>query len=185
MRIIAGEARGRKVSTARGSAMRPTAARLREALFNIIGPAIAGASFLDLCAGSGSVGMEALSRGAASCTFVDNHRTAAALISRNLDGLGFRERAVVVRKDALAALADFARRGIVFDGAFVDPPYDSGLLDSCLPSPLWRDIIRARGRVFVEHRRGAEWPSLAFLKVEDRRRYGDTGLTVFRGAAES
>lgn len=185
MRIIAGEARGRKVSTARGAAMRPTAARLREALFNIIGPSIAGSTFLDLCAGSGSVGIEALSRGASTCTFVDNHRTAASLITRNLDSLGLRERAVVVRKDALAALADFARKGIVFDEVFVDPPYDSEVLDRCLPSPLWRDIIRARGRIFVEHRRGAEWPSLAFLKVEDRRRYGDTVLTVFRGAAES
>jgi 16S rRNA (guanine966-N2)-methyltransferase len=185
VRIIAGEARGRKVSTARGSAMRPTAARLREALFNVIGPAVAGAAFLDLCAGSGSVGIEALSRGASSCTFVDSHRTSASLITRNLDALGLRERAVVIRKDALGALKDFARKGVVFDEIFVDPPYDSDVLGRCLPSPLWRDIIRARGRIFVEHRRGAEWPSLAFLKVEDRRRYGDTALTVFRGAAES
>jgi 16S rRNA (guanine(966)-N(2))-methyltransferase RsmD len=185
MRVIAGEAKGRALRTARGSAMRPTAARLRETLFNLVGAEVAGCRFLDLCAGSGSVGIEALSRGAKAAVFVDNHRTAASLVAANLKALGMERRAVVIRRDAVAALGDFARRGEVFDEVFLDPPYDSGLLGRCLPSPLWRAIIRARGRIFVEHRCGAEWPSLDFLKVEDQRRFGDTVLTVFRGAAES
>lgn len=185
MRIIAGTARGRALRTARGDAMRPTAAKLRETLFNLIGPDVEGAAFLDLCAGSGSVGMEALSRGAASCTFVDNHRTAVSLIAANLKTLGFSDRAVILRRDARAALAECRRRGSLFDLVFIDPPYDSGVLGRCLPSPLWRDIMRARGRIYVEHRRGAEWPSLDFLTVADERRFGDTVLTVFRGAAES
>ena len=161
--------------------MRPTAARVRETLFNLIGPAVEGARFLDLCAGSGSVGIEALSRGAAEAWFVDSHRTAIALIRRNLASLDLPGSAVVLRRHAVRAVEDFARQGEVFDLVFLDPPYDSDLAVRRLRSAGWRAIIPARGRVFVEHRSDLTWPPLSGLRVADLRRFGETTLTEFRG----
>jgi 16S rRNA (guanine966-N2)-methyltransferase len=123
VRVIGGDLRGRTVRTARGQAIRPTASLVRETLFNLIGPdEVIDCRFLDLCAGSGSVGIEALSRGAAAAVFVDNHPTAIGLIHRNLAELGLESRAVVLRRDALRALADLGRRGDLFDVAFSTPP---------------------------------------------------------------
>jgi len=164
--------------------MRPTAARVREALFNLVGPDIGGCRFLDLCAGSGSVGIEALSRGAARSLFVDNHPTAITLISRNLNDLGLSSSAVVVRRDAVDSLAHLSRRGEVFDLVFLDPPYDSDLAARCLRSPKWLDIMSPFGRMFVEHRSGTAWPHLPGWTVVDSRKYGDTALTVFQGESQ-
>jgi len=184
MRIIAGSARGRAIRSARGRAMRPTAARIREALFNLVGPDIEGCRFLDLCAGSGSVGIEALSRGASRSFFVDNHPTAISLISRNLDDLGISSSAVVIRRDAVDSLGHLARRGEAFDLVFLDPPYDSDLAARCLRSRKWLDIMSPFGKMFVEHRSGAAWPHLPGWKVVDSRKYGDTALTVFQGESQ-
>lgn len=162
-------------------AMRPTAARVRETLLNLIGPAVTGARFLDLCAGCGAVGIEALSRGAAEAWFVDIHRTSISLVRRNLASLEFEGSAVVLRRHAVKAVEELAREGKVFDLAFLDPPYDSDLALRCLRSPGWRAIIPTRGRVFVEHRSDLAWPPLTGLRIEDRRRFGETTLTVFRG----
>jgi len=185
MRIVAGSARGRAIRSARGRAMRPTAARVREALFNLVGPDIGGCRFLDLCAGSGSVGIEALSRGAARSVFVDNHPTSITLISRNLDDLGMSSSAVVVRRDAVDSLAHLSRRGEVFDVVFLDPPYDSDLATRCLRSRKWLDIMSPFGRMFVEHRSGTAWPHLPWWKVADSRKYGDTALTIFQGESQA
>jgi 16S rRNA (guanine(966)-N(2))-methyltransferase RsmD len=161
--------------------MRPTSSRIREALFNLIGPDIKGSRFLDLCAGSGSVGIEALSRGASCSFFVDNHPTAISLVKRNLDDLGLTSSAVVVRRDAVDSLEHLARRGEVFDLVFLDPPYDSDLAARCLRSRKWLDIMSPFAKMFVEHRSGTAWPHLPGWKVMDSRNYGDTALTVFQG----
>jgi len=184
MRVIAGGARGRTIRSARGRAMRPTASKVRETLFNLIGPDIEGCRFLDLCAGSGSVGIEALSRGAAAAVLVDNHPTAITLINRNLSDLGMSSRAVVVRRDAVGALSHLARRGQVFDEVFLDPPYDSDVASRCLRSRKWLDIMSPLGRIFVEHRSGTVWPPLPGWRVEDSRKFGETALTVFRGDSQ-
>ena len=182
MRVIGGVLRGRLIRTARGQAMRPTASLVRESLFNIIGPeGVTGCRFLDLCAGSGSVGIEALSRGAAAAVFVDNHPTAIGLIRRSLAELGLESRAVVLRRDALRALADMGRRGELFDIAFLDPPYDSGLAERCLRSPQWRDIMRARSRIYVEHRFNITVSAPAGWEVVKNRKFGETALTALRG----
>lgn len=164
--------------------MRPTAAALRETLFNLIGPDIVGCRFLDLCAGSGSVGIEALSRGAEEAFFVDSHPAAIALIRRNLAALDLEGRARVLRRDAVRVLAEFERRGDAFDEVFLDPPYVSGTAVRCLRSPRWRAIIRARTRIFVEHRGGLVVPVAAGWVSTDRRKFGDTLLTVFRKVEE-
>jgi 16S rRNA (guanine966-N2)-methyltransferase len=179
LRITAGEFRGRTIQTVPGQAVRPSPAMLREALFNIIGPAIQGSRFLDLCAGSGAVGIEALSRGAAHATLVDDHPASIAVIRRNLDALGVTGRATVVRRDAARAPDDLARRGERFDAAFLDPPYDTGTAGACVRAAGLRAIIPAAGRLYVQHRRGAALPAAAGWRLADERRFGDTMLTTF------
>ena len=131
MRIIAGKYRGRKLKSPPSLATRPTSDRLRETLFNILAPRIKGARFLDLCAGTGAVGIEALSRGAAHVTFVDKSRKMCALIDANLDALDAeREELEIVTAEA----ADFLRRHIkrkerAFDVVFFDPPYATNYED--------------------------------------------------------
>ena len=124
MRIIAGRYRGRKLKSPPSPQTRPTSDRLRETLFNILAPQIDGARFLDLCAGSGAVGIEALSRGAAHVMFVDRSRRMCALIEKNLYTLGVEDEVEVV----LAEASEFVRRntrkqGMIFDIVFFDPPY--------------------------------------------------------------
>src|SRR5438445_10899590 len=118
MRVIAGEFRSRRLKTLPGQALRPTPDRLREALFNILSPRIAGATFLDSYAGSGAVGIEALSRGAAHATFIEKHPAAVDLIRENLAALGLEDRANIVRGAAATALPSHQA-----DIYFLDPPY--------------------------------------------------------------
>jgi 16S rRNA (guanine966-N2)-methyltransferase len=118
MRVIAGEFRSRRLKTLDGMALRPTPDRLREALFNVLGARVEGVTFLDAYAGSGSVGIEALSRGAAHAIFIEKHFSAARVIRENLASLGLEDRATVVQKGVVAALPRFEA-----DMYFLDPPY--------------------------------------------------------------
>jgi len=127
MRIIAGKYRSRILKSLKGLALRPTSDRLRETLFNVLGPAVAGSRFLDVFAGTGAVGIEALSRGAAEALFIENHAPAAKLIRQNLDSLKITSGYTILTADALTALQKLAALqtpstpGIDF--VFVDPPY--------------------------------------------------------------
>jgi 16S rRNA (guanine966-N2)-methyltransferase len=127
MRIIAGQYRSRLLKSLKGDALRPTSDRLRETLFNILGADVGGSHFLDLFAGTGAVGIEALSRGAAEAIFVEKHAPAAKLMRRNLDSLGITSGATILQADALAALQKLAARSTNFappmEFVFVDPPY--------------------------------------------------------------
>src|SRR5512143_3613174 len=123
MRISGGESRGRSLKTPKHKGLRPTSDKVREALFSILGARVEGASFLELFAGTGAVGIEALSRGAARAVFVDSSVKSARLISENLESLGYRERAAVVAKDVLQFLKKTASEVGPFDIVFVDPPY--------------------------------------------------------------
>ena len=127
MRIIAGSARSLKLHSPPGRRTRPTPDRIRETLFNIIAPLVPGANVLDLFAGSGALGIEALSRGAAYAVFVENDAAACRTISDNLRTTGFAEQAQLLRRDAFAALTHLASAemmsGRVFDLIFIDPPY--------------------------------------------------------------
>jgi 16S rRNA (guanine966-N2)-methyltransferase len=127
MRIIAGKYRSRILKSLKGQALRPTSDRLRETLFNVLGPGIAGSRFLDVFAGTGAVGIEALSRSAADVTFIENHAPAAKLIRQNLDSLKITSGYTILAADALTALQKLAARHTpstpCFDFVFVDPPY--------------------------------------------------------------
>ena len=179
LRITAGQWRGRVIRTVAGQAVRPSPAMLREALFNIVGPAIQGARFLDLAAGSGAVGIEALSRGAAHAVFVDSHPSSLAIVRRNLETLGALGSATLLRRDAALAPEELARRGERFDLAFLDPPYDTETAAACVRAPGLRAIIGPRCRLYVQHRRGQTLAPAAGWRLVDERRFGDTMLTTF------
>src|SRR5438105_5921521 len=127
MRVIAGKYRSRLLKSLKGATLRPTSDRLRETLFNVLGERVAGARFLDLFAGTGAVGIEALSRGADESVFIENHAPAVALIRRNLESLGITGAAQVFWLDALRGLAKIAGQSHPtdrpFDFVFLDPPY--------------------------------------------------------------
>ncbi len=148
---------------------------VKQAIFNLVGPGIDGAHVLDLFAGSGALGIEALSRGAAGVTFVDHQARGLAILRQNLDVLGLKERARVVRGDVVrwleASPDQIKRAGLVF----LDPPYDDVVLDRAL-RVLDRGLVDAV--VVAEHSRRHQLPSLARLKLDRERRYGDTMVTV-------
>jgi 16S rRNA (guanine966-N2)-methyltransferase len=173
VRIVAGTFKGRRLQAPRGVHTRPTADRVREALFSILGP-LGGERVLDLYAGSGALGIEALSRGAAGAVFVDSDARAAAAIRRNLDEIGID--APVHRRDALAYLRA-AKEG-PFDLVFLDPPYSSaselaGQLSELLPAVLSKDP-----RIVSESDKRT--PLELTLPLVDERVYGDTRIAIHR-----
>jgi 16S rRNA (guanine966-N2)-methyltransferase len=175
MRIIAGTHRGRRIIAPKGLSTRPTGDRVREAAFNLIGP-VDGARVLDLFAGSGAMGLEALSRGAARVTFVEGDRAACRTISENLERLGLTG-ARVTCGDALWALRQTSR---MYDLVLVDPPYeDWSELEPKLAEHLPR-VLTADGLVVVETGARTE-PSLP-LSLRTSRRYGSARLTLFERA---
>src|SRR5712692_11815161 len=127
MRVIAGTYRSRILKSLKGLALRPTSDRLRETLFNVLGPTVNGSRFLDVFAGTGAVGIEAISRGAIEVVFIENHAPAATLIRRNLASLEIQTGALILSLDSLRALEKLATRhkptDAPFDFVFVDPPY--------------------------------------------------------------
>jgi len=172
MRIIAGSKRGARIAAPKGIATRPTGDRVREAAFNLIGP-VDGAAVLDLFAGSGAMGLEALSRGAASATFVESDRAACRTISQNLEKLGLTG-ARVVCGDAVWALR---QEGRAYDLVLVDPPYELwAALGPRLADQLAR-VLAPDGLVLVETGSKTE-PALP-LALRTSRRYGSARLTVF------
>ena len=173
MRVVAGRYGGRRLAAPPGSGTRPTSDRVREALFSILGP-LDGERVLDLYAGSGALGIEALSRGAGSAVFVERAARAAAALQRNLDALGIE--AAVRRADALAVLRDARKRGETYDLVLCDPPYR---LAPDLGGPLAEalaPVLAAGARVVTESDRRA--PLDLDIPLTDERRYGDTLIRI-------
>jgi 16S rRNA (guanine966-N2)-methyltransferase len=174
MRVIAGRHGGRRLQAPAGDATRPTSDRVREALFSILGDRVAGARVLDLFAGSGALGIEALSRGAASATFVDDAPAALRVLRSNLEALG--EDAEVVRADAVRWLHTASRRARQYDLVLLDPPYRRAAtlgpaLGAALPA-----VLAHGARVVAESDRRA--PLELGIPVIDDRRYGDTRIRI-------
>ena len=177
MRIVAGSRKGARIFAPKGTETRPTADRVREAAFNLLGPGAADdAKVLDLFAGSGAMGLEALSRGAAHTTFVEGDREACRTIVRNLDKLGL-EGATVLCQDALTALRADARAGTRYDLVLLDPPYKRfSSLQNAMIDQL-PEILVPGGVLLVETAANEE-PELPLPK-RTTRRYGSTRLTLF------
>ena len=177
MRVISGSARGRRLKELQGMDTRPTTDKVKESLFNIIQFEIEGRSVLDLFGGTGQLGIEALSRGAERCTFVDARREAAALIRENLKATRLEERGKVVEGDSLSFLLTCRQK---YDLIFLDPPYEAGLLEPALAHIARFDILAPHGIIVAEHPAGRTTPALAPpYRVHRTYRYGKIALTVY------
>ncbi len=165
----------------KGVEMRPTQDKVREAIFNILGD-ITGCRVLELFAGSGAFGIEAISRGAAYVTFVDNNFRCVETVVSNLKSLGVGNDSYnVIRSDAIKVLPKLETGGEKFDIIFMDPPYYKELSKKCLISVNSYDILTPVGLVLVEHFKKDILPAdLNIIRLDQERRYGDTVITIFR-----
>jgi 16S rRNA (guanine966-N2)-methyltransferase len=189
MRVIAGTHRSRILKTLKGLAMRPTSDRLRETLFNVLGPGVSGSRVLDIFAGTGAIGIEALSRGAVHATFIENHAPGVALIHKNLDSLKISSDATVLCADAVRGLetleAKLKSRAHRYDYVFIDPPYAATADYSRVLKYLASSSLLAPSAiVIVEHRKSFTLDE--FFGVLQRvrlLRQGDSALAFYRGVA--
>lgn len=178
MRIITGTARGMKLKTPKGMETRPTADRIKESLFNILGGRVYGTQVLDAFAGTGNLGLEALSRGAEHAVFID--RATAALVKENAEHTHLAEKAEIFRGDAPVILGRLAREGRSFDLVFCDPPYRKGLWEKVLTALDTMPLLSEKAVVVVEHGRDEnELPVLSRLECVRNETYGRTTQLSF------
>jgi 16S rRNA (guanine966-N2)-methyltransferase len=177
VRIIGGLLGGRRIRAPRGDETRPTADRVRQALFDVLGGDVAGARVLDLYAGTGALALEALSRGAASAVLVDRAAASVRCIEENVAALGVGDRARVLRADVPAALARLSDR---FDLVFLDPPWADAAEVAGRVLPALPPLLSSGARVIVEHDRRLALPDqFGDLACADRRRWGDTAVSFY------
>lgn len=176
MRVITGSARGRRLITLDGDDVRPTTEKVKEALFSIIQFEIEGRRVLDLFAGSGQLGIEALSRGAKNAVFVDLSKKSAEVVKKNLESTGFEKSAVVLNTDSISFLRTRAEK---YDIAFLDPPYRTGLLKQALDNI--ERVMSDSGVIIAECPYDEEFPEYAgsFLKTKEYK-YGKIKLALYR-----
>jgi 16S rRNA (guanine(966)-N(2))-methyltransferase RsmD len=176
MRVITGEARGRKLITLEGEDVRPTTDKVKEAVFSAIQFDIQGRKFLDLFAGSGQLGIEALSRGAESAVFVDSSRKAVDIIRKNLANTGFYDRAEVLHTDGLSYLS---MTGEQFDIVYLDPPYSTGVLQEVLPKVI--EKVKKTGIIIVENPEKEEiFEKYGDFMLDRQKHYGKIKITMYR-----
>ena len=179
MRIIGGTLRGRKLSNLKGKAIRPTADRLRESIFNIIRRQVPNANVLDLFSGTGAYGIEALSRGGQSAVFIDNSRLAVSIISRNLKLCHLETRARVIRWDITSGLNCLNTYDTVFNLVFMDPPYDSNLVTVSLGHLQALPNLSPGSLIVVEHSHKEPISNDTMnLTLTDQRRYGKSLVSI-------
>ncbi|WP_276352553.1 16S rRNA (guanine(966)-N(2))-methyltransferase RsmD [Cohnella caldifontis] len=186
MRVISGQAKGRPLKAVPGNTTRPTTDKVKEALFSIIGPYFDGERVLDLFAGTGGLGIEALSRGAGSAVFVDANPRSVEVVRRNLDATKLADRAEVYRNDAKKAIKAMEKKGQPFDLVFLDPPYAMVDADRLLTEMEARGLLADGATAVVEHSSEAEYPD-RFGGLERIRlaKYGETAVSVYRYEAAS
>jgi 16S rRNA (guanine(966)-N(2))-methyltransferase RsmD len=188
MKISGGIAKGRKINTkgflgkkgGKEYRLRPTSTKVREALFNILRDKINGAVFIDLYAGTGTVGFEALSRGARKSIFVENDTERANIISKIAANLGFSEKCTIIKNNAENFLLEIDSNKDSFDIIFIDPPYHSNIIDNILNIITEKDVINKNGIVIFEHFKKRFLPErIGKLRLKKTYRYGDTMLTFY------
>ena len=178
MRIISGTWRGRKLVTPRSHTLRPTSDRVKESLFNILRGGMEGNVVLDLFAGTGNLGIEALSRGAKKAIFVEKGREALQLIQKNLIQLGLEERSEILPKDVNRAIGILKQRGECFDLIMMDPPYEKGLIKRTLTKLNSHPIYHVNSILIIEHDRREPLPSIPEgWNLIRERRMGDTVIS--------
>ncbi|CAK8723244.1 MAG: 16S rRNA (guanine966-N2)-methyltransferase [Candidatus Electronema aureum] len=189
MRITGGTARGRNLAGPKSGIIRPTSDRVREALFSIIAAEVPGSTVLDLYAGTGAFGLEALSRGAAAAVFVDQSKQAVALIQENLSRCFAGAKAALLQvdlagPDSLARLKNRLPAEMLFDLIFLDPPYEKNLAEKTLAAIEQETLLQESGLLIAEERKTARLPEqCGSLRLVDQRSYGETGLWFYRQEA--
>ncbi len=185
MRIVGGALSGRRLAAFKHGGVRPTTDRVREAIFNILRPYEPFNDILDLFAGTGAMGIEALSRGAANAVFVEADRSAAALVEKNLSALALAASARVVNSDSGAYLRRIAGSSAAFDLILMDPPYGAGLHKPMIEAIDKGALLNTGGVLVVEGSVRSELsPELKNLRLADRRVYGDTAVYFYKRSRE-
>jgi 16S rRNA (guanine(966)-N(2))-methyltransferase RsmD len=180
LRVTGGRLKGRRLTPFRGQRIRPTLSKVREALFDIVGAFVVGKDVLDLFCGSGTLGIEALSRGALSAVFVDSNRDAVRVLKKNLEVCGLLECSEIVTASAEQGIRLVGKQGRQFDLVLADPPYGRSLIEKTLEEISKKGIVKEGGTVVIEHEAKEELAARAgCLTLHDRRRYGQTGLSFF------
>jgi len=178
MRIISGTSRGRKLVTPRNRSLRPTSDRVKESIFNTLQDKMAGKVVLDLFAGTGNLGIEALSRGAKKAIFVEKERQALRLIQRNLTQFGLEERSEILPRDVKRAIGILKQRRECFDLILMDPPYERGLIRKTLMELNSQQICHKDSILVIEHNRREPLPHVMDgWNIIRQRRMGDTVIS--------
>lgn len=181
MRVIAGEFKARKLASLKGRKIRPTSDRIREALFSILSVKIENALVLDLFAGTGALGIEALSRGAFKTVFIDNSKESIQIINKNIEVCGIKERTEVILHDASNILSSKIFLSRKFDIIFMDPPYDKGLIGNIFENVGLLNVINDDSIIIAEHSiRENDLEKVAGFDLYDKRTYGETLISFFR-----
>jgi 16S rRNA (guanine(966)-N(2))-methyltransferase RsmD len=183
MRIVAGTAKGRALAGPKSTSqhIRPTADRVRETIFNVLGQWLEGQKVLDLYAGTGALGLESVSRGAVRAVLVDSDREALELCRANTEALGFGAQVEVLAQKVDRGLETLGRRGERFDLIFADPPYAARVVETVLEGLARHGVLAPGGTVVIEHDKRESAPeSHAGFTREDQRRFGDTLVSLFR-----
>ena len=182
VRVIAGENKGRNLTAVGGRMTRPTTDKVKESIFNMIGPFFAGGSVLDLYGGSGGLGIEALSRGAQRAVFVDRAAAACRVIKENIEKCGYAARCSLLKLDSTVALAKLADRRCRFDYVFLDPPYARQHLIDDIRMLLEKQLLMPRAMIVAEHDETVRLPE-SFAEGLERRKYrtyqGRTAVTIY------
>ncbi|WP_310550037.1 16S rRNA (guanine(966)-N(2))-methyltransferase RsmD [Paenibacillus glufosinatiresistens] len=185
MRVVSGTAKGRPLKSVPGTGTRPTTDKVKEAVFSMIGPYFEGGAALDLFAGTGGLGIEALSRGMERAVFIDMEPRSIETIRANLKATGMTERAEVYRNDAVRALAALEKRGRAFDLVFLDPPYRMKHGHELMASMDAKGLLAADAVIVLEHESDYEYPETlpGFERIRHSK-YGETAISLYRYAGE-
>ena len=177
MRIISGELKGRRLKAPLDYSVRPTSDKVKEAVFSMIAPYIPESVVVDMFAGTGSLGLEAISRGALRAYFIDRDRSSIALVRENVKTCRVEERAIILAYDYTAALSRISEKA---DIIFLDPPYDAGIMNSCFEHIRAMGILNEEGIIAAEHSSDDVLPDVlaGFIKIKEKK-YGKTGVTVY------
>ncbi len=185
VRIISGEQKGRRLSTLKGRNLRPTSDRAKETLFDILSDRVEGSRFLDLFAGTGSVGLEAASRGAEQVFLVESDPGALQILQKNIDQCGLKERVTVFRMDAKRSLSRLVSDRQTFSLIFLDPPYHDRLAYELISEVGEKGLLEDGGRVIAEHDRHHSLAEVyGTLSLERTRQVGDTLFSFYGGPCE-
>jgi len=180
MRIVAGKNKGNILKSPKDLSVRPTSEKVREALFDILGISVKGTCFLDLFAGTGAAGIEALSRGAKNVIFIEKELKCIKIIKENLEKTGNSQNAVVYKIDFLVGLKLLAKKNYLLDYIFLDPPYNKGLVNISLLEIAKLPILRKNGLVIAQHyKKEKVMENLNNLRLFNQRRYGECYLSFY------